>query len=365
MLLFGAVLGILQLTVLSLSNDIIIFEDDPILKQIDKCSSKDIKRHCVEFSKCRSANQNNIFHLKRCGAHNQKICCPVDHQSTTESAIKPTENTHSRLNDRKAVQVCEEYTNDNKSKNLTYHILDGEDAKLGEFPHMVALGYKTIDIGEIKWSCGGTLISDRYVLTAAHCIINSENNPPVKAKMGMINITATHKEDMVQEFDIENITVYPDYNWKRKTNDIALIKLNAAVNFTEYVHPACVYDKTDNPKGLLITGWGTTSFSGDDSQILQKASLEPVDLTECNRTYMSIENRRLFDFQICALDSKSDTCQGDSGGPLQIQNNPDSEVYSIVGITSFGLGCGSKFPGVYTRVSSYLDWIENIVWGTL
>lgn len=96
-----------------------------------------------------------------------------------------------------------------------------------------------------------------------------------------------------------------------------------------------------------------------------------MPLSECNRTFLEFNKQSslaalqsgISESQYCAHDrpGRSDSCGGDSGGPLQIIN-PDVLLAKIVGIVSFGIGCGSSLPGVYTRVAYYLDWIESHVW---
>ncbi|KAL3272438.1 hypothetical protein HHI36_013919 [Cryptolaemus montrouzieri] len=320
----------------------------------ESCHPDGISGKCVEVKRCPPAIQE-IRRRKHTFNNSTK---PPSNRYSTEPSTDTSER--SRLKTRKCVQVCEEYSNEVKP-DISFHIIEGEDAEPKEFPHMVAIGYNSENVGEITWGCGGTLISNLYVLTAAHCIVTSDRNPPVKAKMGILKLDDTSGKGL-QEFDVADIKIHPDYKRFEKLNDIALIKLNKEVKYSDYVHPACLYVKDDDPLGMVVTGWGNLQHAGNGSNILQKAKLYSVPLRECNITYLSRTTRSIMPTQLCAADNKSDTCQGDSGGPLQVQNIANSSVYSVAGITSYGLGCGSKYPGIYTRVSSYLDWIEGIVW---
>lgn len=166
-----------------------------------------------------------------------------------------------------------------------------------------------------------------------------------------------------EDIPIEKITVHPDYKRKTKLNDIALLKLARRPKMTNFVMPACLYLKETNPnEPLIITGWGKVAVDGGTSSLLQKATISTITIEKCNTDFQPL-NRSITTKQICAFSNEGkDTCQGDSGGPLQLQLSTESNIYSIVGVTSFGIGCGGATAGVYTRVASYLDWIESIVW---
>lgn len=120
---------------------------------------------------------------------------------------------------------------------------------------------------------------------------------------------------------------------------------------------------------LTIAGWGSIEADRTNrSKVLLKANLNIVPLDSCNQTltrYNLADQpslRALSDSQMCALNriTKSDACQGDSGGPLFIRH--PTGMSTILGIVSFGVSCGTDLPGVYTRIASYVDWIENTIW---
>ncbi|KOB66122.1 Hemolymph proteinase 6 [Operophtera brumata] len=110
----------------------------------------------------------------------------------------------------------------------------------------------------------------------------------------------------------------------------------------------------------------TEHIGNAKSTILLKASVSAVKSDKCGESYSNWRKlpQGIVDNQLCAGDPKGlkDTCQGDSGGPLQVSLSNVTTVYKVVGITSFGRGCGSYVPGVYTRVAKYVDWIESVVW---
>lgn len=139
-------------------------------------------------------------------------------------------------------------------------------------------------------------------------------------------------------------------------------------SFSEHLRPACLW-QTHNISYTsgIVTGWGHTEYGGYQSSHLIKAELPIVDNFRCKSYYPSmtgLDYGVVFN-QLCAGgNGRRDTCQGDSGGPLQIQKQSSLglPIYHIIGVTSFGQGCGTTTPGIYTRTSSYIDWIESIVW---
>lgn len=151
-----------------------------------------------------------------------------------------------------------------------------------------------------------------------------------------------------------------------------MIEFDGDVEFTGDVHPACIQTDTNDVAEnveLTIAGWGSIEADRTNrSKVLLKANLNIVPLDSCNQTltrYNLADQpslRALSDSQMCALNriTKSDACQGDSGGPLFIRH--PTGMSTILGIVSFGVSCGTDLPGVYTRIASYVDWIENTIW---
>ncbi|PSN34643.1 Serine protease snake [Blattella germanica] len=270
------------------------------------------------------------------------------------------------LSMRKSQLACQEYSNEIPLR-VNPFIIDGEDAEPGQFPHMAALGYiDPSEPGPVSWKCGGTLISDRHVLTAAHCVVSTtRKKPPVEVLLGAVNLEEL--DFLAQKYHVKKITLHPDYNIASAYNDIAIIELDATVKFSDNVQPACLFTKEEVPNfGLKVTGWGQTSNSrSSKSNTLKTATLASVPNGECSEFYRNAKkvDKGVLSNMLCAGDPKKDTCQGDSGGPLQVLT-PDSNIYSVVGITSIGPAvCGGNIPGIYTRVSTYVDWIEKEVWG--
>ncbi|GJQ73801.1 hypothetical protein Trydic_g18741 [Trypoxylus dichotomus] len=251
---------------------------------------------------------------------------------------------------------CEEYHHHSK-------IFGGRDAKSRELPHMAALGYGPSN--NITWRCGGSLISERFVLTAAHCL-RSGNLCVQHVRLGDIDIKSDKDDTGVQQFTVEQTFIHPSVKSPARYHDIALLRLSAEVLFTEYVIPACVGLSSDlNQTAPTVAGWGLTE--NGPSNTLKIAPVEYVPTSRCNRAYghqVSFPRGVMDSLAICAGGiNGTDTCQGDSGGPLQIIN--DSYDFGsfpeIVGITSLGALCG-ELPGLYTRVYHYLPWIIETIW---
>lgn len=239
-------------------------------------------------------------------------------------------------------------------------IIGGINAKPAEFPHMAAIGYFDIN-DQIKFPCGGSLISERHVLTAAHCKKTRDLTPSF-VRLGVLNI----RDDSQQDIPIESFIVHEQYRARNRKNDIAVVKLRRSITLTKELRPACLIQPNIpyQHKKPIATGWGLTeSVSDKFSDILQKVEINFIGNRQCNE-YFS-DDQSIDNTQLCAGLGGKDTCQGDSGGPLQITSDKNKCIYIIVGITSFGnVDCGAvNSAGVYTSVLAYLDWIEQKVWG--
>ncbi|KAJ6638661.1 Serine protease persephone [Pseudolycoriella hygida] len=296
-----------------------------------------------------------------------------------------------RLGQRRSEIACENYTR-LSSAFLSFNILGGSPTALGEFPHMAALGFPTQEFGgnEYDFNCGGSVISEvlmsyirmielftttpfhfqNFILTAAHCV--TDRNLPTIVRTG--KITLLTNDDGVEGVTstIAEIISHPNYTPSRRYDDIALIRLANPIPFDDHIRPACLRSNMSDIGAdvqLIVTGWGRTSVEfGQRSNALLKTNLTGVSLASCNSSLLdyNANDRSLRNGvnlgQICANDPQGghDSCEGDSGGPLQIYS--ENGMSTIVGVTSFGISCGSALPSVYARVAFYLDWIESIVW---
>ncbi|XP_065081001.1 serine protease snake-like [Ochlerotatus camptorhynchus] len=245
-------------------------------------------------------------------------------------------------------------------------IVGGENAKEREFPHQALLGWSTQDPDKYDFRCGASLISEQYVLTAAHCTVR-DNQPPVVVRMAELNLADEYDNQV--DFDIASITRHRNYSFVKSYHDIALIKLKQKVIFSDYIRPACMWDSTQlNATSVIATGFGHTMFAGGTmSNTLRKVTLEELDRHTCQAVYRNNRKFRqgVIEHQLCfgSKEGGRDTCQGDSGGPIQVLTHMADCTFYVVGITSTGVMCGEEnTPAIYTRVASYIDWIESIVW---
>ncbi|NWS57930.1 TMPSC protease, partial [Chunga burmeisteri] len=238
-------------------------------------------------------------------------------------------------------------------------VVGGHDAQLGAWPWSVSLQIHRAGV-RFAHICGGVLVNENSVLTAGHCVTRTKDPRYWRAVLGVHNLWK-HGQHTAKR-SIRSITVHPEFKRGTLENDIALFELDSAVRYSDYIQPVCLppahlYPYIENATECFISGWGQTAEKGKTSAVLKAAQVEIIPSSTCNSSdaYGGLVN----DNMICAgsRSGGTDTCQGDSGGPLACYH-PSTNKYYLVGIASFGHGCGRpKFPGIYVRLSQYRRWI--------
>ncbi|XP_054905474.1 elastase 2 like [Poeciliopsis prolifica] len=236
-------------------------------------------------------------------------------------------------------------------------VVNGEDVRPHSWPWQISLQYNSN--GEWRHTCGGTLISSQWVLTAAHCISSGRQ---YRVALGKHNLL----EDENGSLFLGTATIVVHENWNSYfiRNDIALIKLEASVEFSDTVHPACLpADGFILPHNApcYVTGWGRLYTGGPIADILQQALLPVVDHATCSQ--YDWWGSQVTQTMVCAGgDGVVSGCNGDSGGPLNCQGSDGS--WEVHGIVSFGSGLSCNYykkPTVFTQVTSFLDWINTTI----
>nr|ATU82403.1 venom S1 protease 9 [Lethocerus distinctifemur] len=238
-------------------------------------------------------------------------------------------------------------------------IVSGVETGINEFPFMAGLmsqRYKIV-------ICGGSIITEWHVLTAAHC-----TRPMVDANTPMAVVVGEHDTVRKLETDATKIinVKYPIEHEKYGTlghpNDIALLVLEEKIEFTKLVGPVCLPTNIINlnHKYITVMGWGRLKFEGGGSSVLMKVNLKVVPTEECNKKN-PLKIPTDIPRQFCTGGNRrKDSCKGDSGGPL-VMVDPETNRYVLHGIVSMGFGCATEKPGINTNVAYYLDWIQRKV----
>ncbi|KAI5629549.1 coagulation factor X precursor [Silurus asotus] len=234
-----------------------------------------------------------------------------------------------------------------------FRIVNGEDCPPGECPWQALL------MNEDKIGfCGGTILNEYFVLSAAHCMNLSRS---ITVILGETDTLVREGREAVHA--VEQVLVHMNYQPETYHNDIALIKLVKPITFTKYIVPACIPERDFAERVLMqqeegmVSGFGRLHEGGLQATYLQRLTVPYIDRSICRESTKFNISPRMF----CAGYGREekDACQGDSGGPHVTRYK---NTWFVTGVVSWGEGCARKDKyGVYTQVSKYLKWIETVM----
>ncbi|XP_061772293.1 serine protease hepsin isoform X1 [Nerophis ophidion] len=240
-------------------------------------------------------------------------------------------------------------------------IVGGINARQGSWPWQVSLQYN----GDHQ--CGGSIISDRWIVSAAHCfparlsvisrwrvLLGSIYNKPGNAIVAEVKTIVYHSSYLP----------FVDPNIDDNSRDIAVLALTQPLTFNEYIQPVCLpaYGQRliDGQMGT-VTGWGNVEYFGNPANVLQEVNIPIISDAVCNAP--DYYDNQITTSMFCAgyVKGNVDSCQGDSGGPFVAEDClSKTSRYRLLGVVSWGTGCAmAKKPGVYSRVSRFLPWIST------
>jgi len=241
-------------------------------------------------------------------------------------------------------------------------IVGGNYTEENEYPWQVGLTSYNDNRGK-PW-CGGSIISSKTVMTAAHCVTGYEDTTPIQDLYVLVAEHHLLSEEDGRYLTVCNITTHPDYTSWTANYDFAMLTLCEELEWAEDVAPICLPDPEDlsskfEDKTAIVSGWGTLKSNGEQPDRLMEVTVTTMTNTDCCKPNTAYRCSYITNQMLCAGDEGKDSCQGDSGGPLIVE---EDGAYTLAGVVSWGFGCAqANAPGVYARVTSVIDWInENI-----
>jgi len=236
-------------------------------------------------------------------------------------------------------------------------IVNGNVAIQHEYPFMAVL------LNRNRQFCGGSLIDSKHILTAAHCVahMSKYDVQNLRVRLGDHNIKTSSDANHVEK-RVKRVIRHKGFSSSTLWNDVAILTLDEEVSSNQNIQPICLAHGTSNYVGNVVTvaGWGTLKEKGKQPDVLMKVDVKVWENTRCKKSYGSKAPGGITSHMLCASDHQKDSCSGDSGGPLF--DCPWQGPCTQIGIVSWGIGCAQpQFPGVYTRVTEMLPWIERIV----
>ncbi|XP_066942679.1 transmembrane protease serine 9-like [Macrobrachium rosenbergii] len=323
------------------------------------------EKYCGVIDGLTAASSNNymgiLFRTGRSRRRRSGFSCTVSASevpTTTTKAPAPSTTTKepapstsgSSVTEVKSCEPC-------GTVNRATRIVGGVETEVNEYPWQAAIVYA----GTNTVFCGGSLLNNELVLTAAHCvdaIFNIyANNQEVDVLLGVhdLNNPTTYQ----QRIGLANAGAYYLYDSSTLDHDTGLIWLSSPAVLSERVKPVCLPDVSKDYNGFMAvtSGWGSLTEGGSQPNILNEVEVPIITNEDCNTSY----DGSITSNMICAgyPSGGKDACQGDSGGPLVVEDNGK---WVLVGITSWGNGCARpNYPGVYARVTQYVSDLSDVM----
>ncbi|XP_058456874.1 collagenase-like [Malaya genurostris] len=237
----------------------------------------------------------------------------------------------------------------NSLKQIESRIINGKNAELGQFPYQAKL---IIETDQDRALCGGSLLSDVWVLTAGHCV---ENARSIEVTLGAVDFNDQGDDGRTVLNSTEYVR-HPDYNPSTLANDVAVVKLPESVTFSDRIQPVNLPagHSSYNRQSALISGWGLTRDNGAPAQRLQYTTLTVIRNNQCELFYPNgVQSTTL-----CCMDDYRDSmCTGDPGGPLVLYNMNRTQI----GVRSFTRpNCERMMPVGFARLTEYVDFIRQV-----
>ncbi|XP_046686993.1 LOW QUALITY PROTEIN: chymotrypsinogen A-like [Homalodisca vitripennis] len=234
-------------------------------------------------------------------------------------------------------------------------IVGGQNADPNEWPWIAAL------FNSGRQFCGGSLIDQTHILTAAHCVahMTSWDVARLTVRLGDHNIKTSTEVKHVEK-RVKRVVRHKNFDMRTLYNDIAILTLDSPVTFSQTIRSVCLPQGSQARfEGITATviGWGSLRENGPQPAVLQEVNIPVWTNTECRLKYGNAAPGGIVEHFLCAGRATKDSCSGDSGGPLMVNTGGK---WTQVGIVSWGIGCGKgQYPGVYTRVTHFMNWINK------